>query len=214
MIAKNIKYLCCEDPSLIENYDEAVADTDRMWVCHHRLELDEDGHRLNTARELKKKGLYTHRPANELIFLTKEDHWKLHMNEEQKQRLRDHQSKLWKDADRVRRAKMLAKERRDNGLNLVNVEQRSSKSAYREYQRLQHRIWYEKNREKWNNYSYNKKLASLTMEEMMQLKDKHEWSRVVADRSGNTERVEKLNRLIALLEMAMTERVLSEGRND
>lgn len=214
MIAKHIKYLCCEDPSLIENYDEAVADTERMWVCHHRLELDEEGHRLNTARELRKKGLYTYRPASELIFLTKEDHWKLHMNEEQKQRLRDHQSKLWKDADRVRRAKMLAKERRDNGLNLVNVEQRSSKSAYREYQRLQHRIWYEKNREKWNNYSYNKKLAALTMEEMMQLKDKHEWSRVVAERSGNTERVEKLNRLIALLEMAMTERVLSEGRND
>ena len=28
---------CCEDPSLIENYDLAIADTTQTWICHHIL---------------------------------------------------------------------------------------------------------------------------------------------------------------------------------
>ena len=30
------KKFCCEDPSLIENYALAVADTTQTWDCHHR----------------------------------------------------------------------------------------------------------------------------------------------------------------------------------
>ena len=125
MISKRISYIC-EDFENIENYEQAIADTENMWICHHRLELDEEGHRLNTMQQLKAKNMYYHRPSEELIFLTNSDHWKLHMNDEQKKRLSKHQKKLWKSAAKLREVKAKAKQRRDDGLNLVNIEQLSS----------------------------------------------------------------------------------------
>lgn len=71
-----IKLYCCEDPSLIENYDKAIADNSQVWDCHHRLEIQED--KILTIQDLKRQGLYYHRPASELIFLTKVEHNKLH----------------------------------------------------------------------------------------------------------------------------------------
>lgn len=69
---------CCEDPSLIENYEKAVNDS-KMWDLHHRLEVSEDGcHIMFTPQELKDKNMYYHRPASELIFLTRKEHKKLH----------------------------------------------------------------------------------------------------------------------------------------
>ena len=65
---------CCDDISLIENYDKAINDPTQMWDCHHRLETD-----MNMSyKELKEKDLYYNRPANELIFLTKSEHYRLH----------------------------------------------------------------------------------------------------------------------------------------
>lgn len=78
MISKNLyglKKICCEDISLIENYNEAVNDTTQMWDCHHRNEIE-----LNKNRqELIDMGLYYNRPASELIFLTHSEHTALHM---------------------------------------------------------------------------------------------------------------------------------------
>lgn len=66
MISKNIKKYCYEDPSLIENYDKAIADSSRIWHCHHRVETI-----MNcSAEDLKAKGCYENRPAHELIFMT------------------------------------------------------------------------------------------------------------------------------------------------
>lgn len=75
MICKRkIKECCCEDPSLIENYEQAMADKTQTWDCHHRKEIE-----LNkTAKELKEMGLYFNRPACELIFLTRNEHTRLH----------------------------------------------------------------------------------------------------------------------------------------
>ena len=74
MIGKNCKCFCIEDLSLIENYDKAINDSTQIWDCHHRLEID-----LNLSREqMKERGLYYDRPANELIFLTHEDHQRMH----------------------------------------------------------------------------------------------------------------------------------------
>ena len=70
------KKFCCEDISLIENYDIAVADTTQTWDCHHRGEILPCG-RFSIA-DLKKFGLYYKRPASELIFLTKAEHIRLH----------------------------------------------------------------------------------------------------------------------------------------
>ena len=73
---KNIQRFCKEDPSLIENYDKAIADTTQIWDCHHRLEVQ--GNEVHSMRELKESGLYYHRPACELIFLTHSEHSSLH----------------------------------------------------------------------------------------------------------------------------------------
>ena len=70
------KKFCCEDLSLIENYDMAIADTTQTWHCHHRGEVLPCG-RFSIA-DLKKFGLYFNRPAAELIFLTPFAHRQLH----------------------------------------------------------------------------------------------------------------------------------------
>ena len=77
MVNENYAYAYCkEDISLIENYDKAIADSTQTWVCHHRLEIQDE--HINSLDYLKKNNLYYHRPANELIFLTRGEHTKLH----------------------------------------------------------------------------------------------------------------------------------------
>ena len=83
------KYYCCEDISLIENYDEAMK-SDKRWDCHHRMELQDD--KILTQQEMIKLGLYYKRPASELIFLSHSEHVKLHYkykpySEEAKQKI-------------------------------------------------------------------------------------------------------------------------------
>lgn len=74
MISENVNKYCCEDISLIENYNKAINDTKQMWDCHHRKEIDEG----LSLKQLKELGLYFYRPAIELIFLTHKEHAKLH----------------------------------------------------------------------------------------------------------------------------------------
>lgn len=65
---------CCDDISQIENYDMAVADKDNTWHCHHRIEEI-----MNCGkRELISKGAYYNRPARELIFLSQQEHLRIH----------------------------------------------------------------------------------------------------------------------------------------
>ncbi len=87
MIARmsKIRQYCCEDISLIENYEKAVNDSTQMWVCHHRNEIT-----MNARRStLKKRGMYYNRPASELIFLTNSEHSTLHGTEGNNPRYRD-----------------------------------------------------------------------------------------------------------------------------
>ena len=73
MICERLIKLYCKDaPSLIENYDNAIADTTQVWQCHHRRET------IYSAKELIDIGEYYNRPACELIFLTPTDHRRLH----------------------------------------------------------------------------------------------------------------------------------------
>ena len=74
----NAKRFCSEDIALIENYHEAIADEERMWDVHHRLECDSEGRTLLTKKQLIEMKLYVKRPASELIFVTRSMHWKLH----------------------------------------------------------------------------------------------------------------------------------------
>ena len=71
------KKYCCEDLSLIENYELAINDTTQTWDCHHRGEILPCGR--FSIDDLKKFGLYFNRPASELIFLTHSEHQRLHL---------------------------------------------------------------------------------------------------------------------------------------
>ena len=72
------KLYCSDDITLIENYQQAISDEERMWEIHHRRECDSEGRTLFTGTQLKEMGLYFNRPAAELIFVTRSMHWKLH----------------------------------------------------------------------------------------------------------------------------------------
>lgn len=67
-----VKKYCCEDISLIENYEEAVNSNEK-WECHHK------NGEIYTHQELIDKDLYWNRPANELIFLSKHQHASFHL---------------------------------------------------------------------------------------------------------------------------------------
>ena len=69
----------CRNYENIENFDKAVNDTTQIWECHHRLELEKTGGVCDvTKQDLIDWGIYYDRPADELIFLTKAEHRKLH----------------------------------------------------------------------------------------------------------------------------------------
>jgi hypothetical protein len=81
MIARDVKTYC-KSVELIENYKEAVTSPER-YDCHHRLETHtSDGERRLvdlTLSELKALGMYYDRPPEELIFLKKIEHSRLHL---------------------------------------------------------------------------------------------------------------------------------------
>ena len=72
---KNAKRFCCEDISLIENYEQAIDDNDkRKWICHHKLGIELS----KSKEELIEIGLYYKRPACELCFMETKEHKRLH----------------------------------------------------------------------------------------------------------------------------------------
>lgn len=72
----------CEDIENIENYEKAKKDNFKGWDCHHRLGTHTSGGERRlvdiSPEELKALGMYYHRPASELIFLTRSEHKRLH----------------------------------------------------------------------------------------------------------------------------------------
>ena len=80
----HLRQLCCDDISLIENYEKAI-NSDERWDCHHRLEThfsDGTPRPLNaqlTQEELEALGIYWKRPASELILLPFKEHTSLHI---------------------------------------------------------------------------------------------------------------------------------------
>ena len=86
---------CCEDISLIENYNEAMNSKDK-YDCHHRLETHDENGKLRehflSVNDLVNLGKYYNRPATELVFLSTKEHRLLHkkgkhISEEQKKRI-------------------------------------------------------------------------------------------------------------------------------
>jgi hypothetical protein len=94
---KQANLFCRENISLIENYQEAVADKETMWHCHHRDEikvLPSGMVALRSKKELIENGRYYSCPANELIFMRSKEHRALHSHhqkctDETKEKLRN-----------------------------------------------------------------------------------------------------------------------------
>lgn len=71
---EGVNLYCNGDITLIENYYEAINDPNETWICHHKLEIE-----LQLfSYELIKKNLYFNRPPEELMFIKRNDHMKLH----------------------------------------------------------------------------------------------------------------------------------------
>lgn len=54
---KRLNMYCKDDISKIENYYNAVTDTEQVWDCHHRLEFTLDGETAHTKDELIRMGM-------------------------------------------------------------------------------------------------------------------------------------------------------------
>ena len=67
MISKTVR-IFCKDFTKIENYEKAVNDKNKLWVCHHRME------EVFSSVELKRAGWYYNRKPEELIFIRKSEH--------------------------------------------------------------------------------------------------------------------------------------------
>ena len=67
----NLKYYC-KDCENIENYDKALKDNFKGWEVHHRKEAE------FSRKELITLGMYYNVSSEELIFLTRAEHNKLH----------------------------------------------------------------------------------------------------------------------------------------
>ena len=72
MICEKTVKKYCKDFTKIENYDRAIADTTKVWECHHCFEA------LFTKEELIKYDWYYDVEPNCLVFLTQEEHISLH----------------------------------------------------------------------------------------------------------------------------------------
>ena len=109
------KQYCREDIAKIKNYNLAIADNTQVWHCHHINEL------TFTHKELIKMKMYYNRPASELIFLTKSDHYKLHrtlcvsaeirgINISKSQKGRKHSKETKRKMSKSHKGKKLSKE--------------------------------------------------------------------------------------------------------
>lgn len=81
---RTVNKFCKDDITKIENYDKAIADNTQTWAIHHRLETHFSDGTLRpidaqiTKAELIALDMYFDRPAEELIFMTRGNHTKLH----------------------------------------------------------------------------------------------------------------------------------------
>jgi hypothetical protein len=120
--------------------------------------------------------------------------------DEQKKARSDYMKAMWKKRSFRRRMKERVRENRALGKNLVNIPQLESDKDYRDYQRLQHRIWYKKNREKWNAYTLKKKYEQMNTDELLALRNK--WIRQITNFKK-----EEYKKYIDLIDQVLSDRL-------
>lgn len=77
---KQKKLLLCRknERHMIENYELAKSENFKGWCIHHRLELTINGEYAISKADLKRMGMYYHRPYFELIFMRNSEHSTMH----------------------------------------------------------------------------------------------------------------------------------------
>ena len=74
----------------IENYQLALKNDFKGWLTHHRLETHDSDGKIRlvglTVQELKAMDMYYKRPPEELIFLKRDEHEKIHQMVKQRRK--------------------------------------------------------------------------------------------------------------------------------
>ena len=133
---------------LIENYEKAV-NSDEMYICHHRKEIDKDGRNAFSADELIDLGEYFHRPPEELIFLTKSEHKALHQAANNKDRNVSEEHK--RELAKARQKRYREKHREE--LNQKTKERYATDPVYRKKRQSQNREKAKRFKERHPNYN-------------------------------------------------------------
>lgn len=96
MIGYTRLYRYCRkgEETRIENYEYAKNDPNETWVIHHRLELTLNDEFAHTQDELKRLGMFYHRPYYELIFLRKGEHSILHNGAQSETTMKKHSNSI------------------------------------------------------------------------------------------------------------------------
>ena len=110
-------------------------------------------------------------------------------SEERREAMSKIMKTYWETKSFRKKQKAASVKRRKEGKNLVNVAQLESREKYREYQRLQHRDWYRRNREKWNEYTNMQKMRKKSFDELIVIRDKHL-------RNGRDDLAERVNKVL------------------
>lgn len=133
---------------LIENYDEAI-NSEEMYICHHRKEIDKDGRNAFSADELIDLGEYFHRPPEELIFLTKSEHKALHQAANNKDRNVSEEHK--REVAKARQKRYREKHKEE--LNQKAKDRYATDPEYREKRQKQNREKAKRFKEQHPNYN-------------------------------------------------------------
>lgn len=178
----------------VENYDRACSEDFEHWVLHHRKETEKTAKELIDDHEYyyaEPKDLIwlteseheqVHKEINKLPWRVKLEEERIKkLSESQKERwskidwteemreAKSNERKEWWTEERKREIKMIKAKKRENGENLVNVEQLAGKEGYREYQREYRKIHYSRNRQAWKDYLMQKSYDKRTTEELLKL---------------------------------------------
>lgn len=131
MISKQILKVC-RNFTKIENYEKAIEDRDQMWECHHRLEISPTGKQVSW-KFLVEQGLYWDRSPEELIFLTRKEHNRLHKSHERMVR----NSTPFKGHTHTEETKRKLSEKRGNRPTRFGPHSEETKQKIREKRKLQ-----------------------------------------------------------------------------
>ena len=174
----------------VRNYEKALAASFDGWVLHHLKEAE------CTAKELVRRKEYFYVPAKDLVWLTEEDHdklheelnklpWRVELDRKRRERISEYMKgrrNFW-DEDRKKEQSRKVKEwwteerrqglsdkfteKRENGLNKVNVAQLDGEEGYREYQKQYQRMYYDEHSTEWKNYLTRRRYAALPTEKLV-----------------------------------------------